>query len=822
MLTRFFRRSTTGQKNKSGQPADDDGDATVVLSSAECDEEDESGWKPGDVIQDRYRVEQVFSGAMGKVYIATHLGWGVKMAIKAPRKEALADEEGIQRIIREADGWVRLGLHPNIAACYYVLSIDNIPHIYIEYVNGGTLEEWIQEGRCNDMRTALTLAIQFCNGMEYTHSMGIIHRDIKPHNILITRDGLLKISDFGILQTVNEAEPVDTSPSSAKKRSADGNAGFIGTPNYASPEQLRNTHKVDTRTDIFSFGLCLWRMFCGKRPYKKNTEGICPEPTPADSRIILSPELTDILKKSVAHDPADRYQDFASFKEALNNVYLDLFGVACPYAIMGHIDLRAESLNNRAVSLAELGKISQAAVCLSQTLEINDRLPEALFNLLTLKWRRSSENPDRILRRIETTRKRFPDSTLFDDLEKEIREYLSQSKTIHRPVRNKNLELRLCLSKTPMEVFRGAQLRRSVQNNIITLLQRRNFPECYETLMTSWKHEDFKKEKFYFKIYEQLLPEGQKKGISTAQRITIQRGKKSGADLLIILPGKSTIYSAASNDCHIVGRKIGARKTEEKLTRLPTNISVLAASPKGNRLAIGLDDGSIVIYSFKNDTQSLLYEDSSGSSVARALSFTPDGRFILAGYDDGRVKRMECESRDVLELDIVEDGDAGIQCLRVLADSQFVAGSKDGSLRFADWKSGDLVRTIEAHGRPVSSLSVSPGGQWVVSCSADRLVKVWGLDGTCIQTFAGHEEPVSAVLALADEQTIVTGCEDDAVRLWNIQTGECSAVLDARGDGVCSLNYGPSSHMFLSGCNDGSIIMWTIIYELEFETMEIA
>lgn len=821
MLTRLFRRYTTGRKVKSGQPGDVDGDATVVLSSLDV-EEDASCWKPGDVILERYKVEQVFSGAMGKVYIATHLGWGVKMAIKSPRKEVLADEEGIQRIIREADGWVRLGLHPNIASCYYVLSIDNIPHIFIEYVNGGTLEEWIQEGRCTDMRTALTLAIQCCNGMEYTHSLGIIHRDIKPHNILITRDGLVKISDFGILRSINEPEPADMSQSSVKNSNPDTTVGFMGTPNYASPEQLRNTHKVDKRTDIFSFGLCLWRMFCGRRPYKKNTEGKCPEPTPADSDMVLPFGLVEILKKSVAHQPQDRYQDFSEFKEGLNNVYLDLFGVACPYAIMEHIDLKAESLNNRAVSLVELGKIRQAAVCLSHTLEINDRLPEALFNLLTLKWRRSTENPIRILRRIETTKKRFTDLTLFDDLEKEIREYLSQNETIQRPPRNKNLELRLCLSKTPMEVFRDAQLRRSVQNNIITLMQRRNFSECYQTLMTSWKHEGFKKEKFYFKIYEQLLPEGRKKGIEAAQRITIQRGKKGGADLLVILPGRNTIYTAAGNDCHVVGRKIGSRKIEEKLTQLPANISVLTASPKGNRLAIALEDGGIVVYSFKNNTQSLLYTDSSGSCAASTLNFTPDGRFILAGYADGRVKRLETESRDVLEIHIAEGGDVGIHCLRVLSDSQFVAGCEDGSLRFADWKSDEFIRTVEAHGHPVSSLSVSPGSQWIVSCSDDRLVKVWSSDGTCRKTLTEHEEPVTAVLALADEQTIATGCEDDTVRLWNIRTGECGKVLDARGDGVCSLNYGPSSHMFLSGCNDGSIIMWTIIYELEFEPMEMA
>ena len=817
MLTRLFRRDTAGQKGKSDQPGEAGGDATVMLSSSSHVEDDESGWKPGDVILERYKVEDVFSGAMGKVYIATHLGWDVKMAIKAPRKEVLADEEGIQRIIREADGWVRLGLHPNIASCYYVLSIEKIPHIFIEYVNGGTLEEWIKEGRCKDMRTALTLAVQCCNGLEYTHSQGIIHRDVKPHNILIARDGLVKISDFGILRSINGPDSVDSGETSVKNPHPEATVGFRGTPNYASPEQLRDTHQVDKRTDIFSFGLCLWRMFCGKRPYKKNTEGKCPDPTPADSSIVLPPALKAILKKSVAFNPNDRYQDFSELKEALNQVYLDLFDVPCPYAIMEPFDLRAENLNNRAVSLAELGKIRQAAACLSHTLEINDGLPEALFNLLTLKWRRSKENPERILRRIEITKKRFPELTFFDELEEEIRNYLAKNGTIKRSVGNKGLRLRLCLSKTPMEVFREAQLRRSVQNNIITLMQRRNFSECYQTLMTSWKHEAFKKEKFYFKIYEQLLPEGRKKAIRSAQRITIQEGNKGGAELLAVVPGRKTIYTAARADCRIVARQIGSRKGVEKFTQLPANISALAAGPKGNKLAIALDDGSIVVYSFKNETQSLLYSESSKSARAAAIAFSPDSQFVLAGYATGRVKIMDCESSDVKKVTVAET--SGIHCLGVLRNTRFVAGCEDGSLSFVDWEKGEVQQTVEAHSEAVSSLAVSPGGQWVVTCSGDRLVKVWDLEGSCRKTLAEHEEPITAVLMLADERTIITGCEDDTIRLWDLQTGECRTVLDARGDGVCSLTHGPSSHMFLSGCNDGSIIMWTVIYELEFDAM---
>ncbi|MDH3359262.1 MAG: protein kinase, partial [Desulfobulbaceae bacterium] len=197
LYSKIFKNKKSSSISRSGEDIDvptsiDSGQVASVPSEAK-------EWQPGDIIMDRYKVEDVMSGAMGRVYICDHLGWGIKMAIKSPRPEVLADKEGIQRIIKEANGWIRMGMHPNIAACYYVLAVDRIPHLFIEYVDGGSLGDWLKTGRCKDLRTTLSLAVQFCHGMEYTHKQGVIHRDIKPANVLITKNALLKITDFGIL-----------------------------------------------------------------------------------------------------------------------------------------------------------------------------------------------------------------------------------------------------------------------------------------------------------------------------------------------------------------------------------------------------------------------------------------------------------------------------------------------------------------------------------------------------------------------------------------------------------------------------------------------
>ena len=176
MLSRIFNKITNrkagtniGLFGKKSPSANDSVESASSSSPIKVPE-----WKIGDTIKNRYKVESIMSGSMGKVYISQHLGWGVKVAIKSPRPEVLADKEGMKRILKEANSWVRMGMHPNVASCYYVLGINKIPHLFIEFIDGGDLSEWIKAGRCRSLRTALSLAIQFCHGMEFTHEFSVL------------------------------------------------------------------------------------------------------------------------------------------------------------------------------------------------------------------------------------------------------------------------------------------------------------------------------------------------------------------------------------------------------------------------------------------------------------------------------------------------------------------------------------------------------------------------------------------------------------------------------------------------------------------------
>jgi serine/threonine protein kinase len=770
-------------------------------------------WAPGDTILNRYLIEQVMSGSMGNIYISEHLGWKIKVAIKAPRPEVLADREGMRRILKEANSWVRMGMHPNVASCFYVLGINKIPHLFIEFIDGGNLSDWIKAGRCRNLRTALSLAIQFCHGMEFTHQRGIIHRDIKPQNILITKNSLLKITDFGILLAHGETENGDGQIPGADTTDHEATIGFRGTLGYASPEQLRNAHSVDLRTDIFSFGLCLWVMLCGKKPFTNNAlEHKIPTPTPVAPDVKFPAVLKDILRKSVAYNPDDRYANFSEMRAALNEAYTAAFNTACPYAELSNIDLRADSLNNRAVSLFELGETGEAAACLSKTLEINEMLPEAVYNMILLNWR-SGTKPAKIIRQIETAKKRGATIPWLTDMEASVKRSMVADKV--ELEKQQFPEFRLCTPKNSLEIFREGQLHLSVQRNILDHLENKRYGPCHDILMTAWKNSSYKKDKIFNMVYDRLLRVGTKKKVLGVQRFLTLKGDGGPTTHLAHIPNTKK-FVAAGPGGKITLHDLGSASPQGiVLGEGGSTISALAVCPMGKYIAVGAQDGTVCLFSTK--TGAMESREPAHNGAVHSLAFNENGRHLASGGADGIMKIRKLGTGPEMTTSIKEGG--AVRAITFTTTGlNLVTGSQDGSVRIWDANGKECSRIIEAHAMPVIALANSPDGQRFVSAGTDRHLKVWEHNtGRGLKSITAHDETISSALFLQDNQTLISGCEDDIIKLWDSNSGECLAILDGRGDGIYSLAHGPKPHTFLAGRKDGAIVFWMVIYQLHFE-----
>ena len=257
----------------------------------------------------RYRiVKKLGEGGTGVVYLAQDLMLGRKVTIKFLRPEWITDERARKRLIRGAQAAAKLA-HPNICTVYDVGEEEKEVFIVMEYVAGETLSRKIGR-QALDVHESVDVALQLAEALAEAHQRGIIHRDVKPQNIMITNRGETKLLDFGIAKAV----PLERSVEAEAQTWSTQSGMFVGTPVYSSPEQLRR-QEIDRRSDIFSFGLVLYEMLTGRRPFAAGSTAeevstlLTQEPPPLERHDTQVPsKLKRIVRKCLERKPDNRYQ----------------------------------------------------------------------------------------------------------------------------------------------------------------------------------------------------------------------------------------------------------------------------------------------------------------------------------------------------------------------------------------------------------------------------------------------------------------------------------------------------------------------------------
>ncbi len=260
--------------------------------------------RPGQnvVLDNRYKViEKIGVGGMADVYRGYDELLGRTVAIKILHANFASDEGFVGRFKREAQNAGRLS-HPNIVNMYDVGYDQGYHYIVMEYVEGQTLKEYIQERGKLSVDEAVKFAVAIAEGLEHAHAMGIVHCDIKPHNMLITKSGRLKVTDFGIARAMNSQNTMMYTNS------------VMGSAHYLSPEQASGK-AIDGSTDIYSLGVVLYEMLTGRVPYEADTpiavalkhvkDKLIP---PTRYNPSIPPLLESVVMKALQKKPADRYR----------------------------------------------------------------------------------------------------------------------------------------------------------------------------------------------------------------------------------------------------------------------------------------------------------------------------------------------------------------------------------------------------------------------------------------------------------------------------------------------------------------------------------
>ena len=297
----------------------------------------------GKILDDRYEIlELIGAGGMANVYKALCHRLNRYDAVKIMRDDTAADECFRKRFRTESQAVAMLS-HPNIVSVYDVSHNENIEYIVMELVDGITLKQYMKEHGALPTDEVLNFSIQIAKALAHAHSKGIIHRDIKPQNVMLLKDGLIKVADFGIAALQNDIE--------------ESTNETVGSVHYIAPEQARGA-AADARSDIYSLGIVMYEMMTGRLPYvgksdvevavkHMNTEAVPPRTIVPG----IPEELERICLKAMATDITDRYQ---SAGELLSD--LEQFRKQLAEASALKADVSSQSIETENIEVEDAGR----------------------------------------------------------------------------------------------------------------------------------------------------------------------------------------------------------------------------------------------------------------------------------------------------------------------------------------------------------------------------------------------------------------------------------------------------------------------------------
>jgi WD40 repeat protein/serine/threonine protein kinase len=785
------------------------------------------GWLAGTVVDGRYEVREVARGGMAVVSIAFDRELQRMVAVKTPLPSVLATEDGRARFQREAESWIALGVHPNICSAYYLQEIGGMPRLFIEYVDGGDLSDWLRQEERPSLEQRFDVAIQIASGLDYTHTFrwiddegvehtGIVHRDIKPANVLLTTDGVARVTDFGLVRADvgneiardedvrQQVEPKlphtgrreDTTVASGSWQTVTIDGGLVGTPPYMAPELWKQSLRGTIATDIYAYGCMLYEIFCGRRPFMMPTDGVSrtreaqlsgwmrlhlreDPPDPLVFEPGLEKRLAALMRACVAKEPRGRPQSFSLIRGWLVEMYREATGRPYPRPEPQRTQLLADSLNNRGVSFITLGLEERAARSYRDALDADPRHLEATFNSGLLEWRRDGLTDAELERRLSEAERSLGDRTRSGLLRARLRLLLDDP-----------AGAAAALEPGSMGAVEESLAARRERGLALLSLAR-----------GGGRVEDLEKARELLSAVIEVSPSDVAVVVGLAE--------------IYARLGSDDVANEAMNRARALDPELPDNIPEAVATHLPghwvTRSMVLRAPVQG---LVSLPNGWLVVRSVAGDAS--VWEGSGkrpvhridlGGTARQGRSMTVIGDVLVACLENEPLTLFDLANGQRLRNLRTHPGVA--TCVCAAPDGSTVAsGGSDRNLRLWDLESGECVQTFQGHEAFVSSVAWHPSGTSVVSASADGTLRVWNLDQQrCVQVLEGHRGPIRDLAITDDGRTALSAGQDGSVGIWDIAEGGHIRFLRGHSGAVNSVV--PGSEIVVAGGEDGTLRSWS-------------
>jgi eukaryotic-like serine/threonine-protein kinase len=727
-------------------------------------------------------VREIARGGMGVVFQARQLSLNRPVALKMILAGQLANETDILRFYLEAEAAANLD-HPGIVPIYEVGQHEGQHYFSMGFVEGESLSQRLADGPL-PCRQAAALLRKIAEAIEYAHGHGVVHRDLKPGNILLDQAGNPRVTDFGLAKRVQDGSELT------------GSGQIMGTPSYMPPEQAGgNRGEVGPAADVYALGAMSYCMVTGRPPFQAATamdtvlQVISDDPVPLRR---LNPavdrDLETICLKCLEKEPLRRYGSAAALGEDLRR-YLDGEPiVARPVAAWE----RAVKWARRRPAIAGLAAALAAALVVG-------------FTGMALLWGRAENNA--AIARSNETKARLSAQT-----EAEARTEAQKQAGIARLNERKAQES----ARTEAVARAEAQKNAAVATEKAEALRRQDYISRVNLAYQECLDNNVTRALELLEGCPQDLRSWEWHYVSRQCHLDLQTFRESepsvnavafSPDGRRLASGSGSVLAAQGGAGDLVVRDVATGGEVLAHRGLSGGVYAVAFSPDGRWLAAG-HGTTLTLWDAATGRER--FHKSSGSNTVDSLAFTPDSQRIIAGCggEPGYSKIWDAATGDVLG-DPLPGFEGNCASVAVSPDGRQAAVGSPGRVDVWDLQTRKPIRTLRGHESKIYAVAFSPDGRYLASGGWDRTIRLWDCStGSQIRVLRGHEGFVRSLAFSPDSRLLVSAAEDKSIKLWSVGSDRDLGTLHGHQHYVIGVAFSPDGHLIASGSVDQTLKVW--------------